>query len=70
MSVRAFFRVFFWKKNQDLGGAKGDFANKAKRANDDSGYIRDSPRAAQKCIYCLPPRIAGNRINPVSFDQG
>ena len=36
MSVRAFFAPFFLKKNQDLGGAKGDFANKAKWSSNPS----------------------------------
>ena len=47
---------FFGEKKQDLGGAKGDFANKAKWSSNSSGSIPDSPRGAQKCIYCLPPR--------------
>ena len=52
MSVRGFFVSFFSKKNQDLGGAKGDFANKAKWSSNFSRSAPDSPRAAQKCIYC------------------
>ena len=53
-AVVDFVCVFFRKKKQDLGGAEGDFANKAKWSSNDSGYSRDSPRGAQKCIYCLP----------------
>ena len=56
MSVRAFFVCFFSKKKQDLGGAKGDFANKAKRSSNPSGSQVSPPGFAERSskMYILP----------------